>query len=56
MVTLAPLWVTVPFQICETVWPLAKAKVKAQLLSAVVPVFCMEMAVPNPPPHWLAMV
>jgi hypothetical protein len=53
---LAPLWVSVPFQSCETVWPLAKAQVRVQLLSAVVPVFWMERAAPKPPDHWLEIV
>jgi hypothetical protein len=55
-VTLAPLWVPVPFQTCETVCPLAKAQVSVQLLRGVVPVFWMERAAPKPPDHWLEIV
>jgi len=46
-VTLAPLWVSMPFQSCETVWPLAKVQVRVQLDKAVVPVFWMVIAAPK---------
>ena len=45
--TLAPLWLSMPFQSCETVWPLAKLQVRVQLVHAVVPVFWMVMAAPK---------
>jgi hypothetical protein len=46
-VTLAPLWLSMPFQSDETVCPLANVHVSAQLVSAVVPVFWMVIAAPN---------
>jgi hypothetical protein len=52
-VTFEPLWVAVPFQSCEIVWPLANVQVNVQLLKAVVPVFWMAMAAPKPLGHWL---
>jgi hypothetical protein len=55
-VTLAPLWVSLPFQNCEIVCPLAKDQVSVQLVHAAVPVFWMEMAAPKPPLHWLEIV
>jgi len=52
-VTLAPVCVTLPFQIWVTVWPFAKLQVSDQLVHAVVPVLLMLNAAPNPPDHWL---
>ena len=54
-VTFAPLWDSLPFQTCVTFWPFAKAKVRVQLVMAVVPVFSMVIDVPNPLCHWLVM-
>jgi len=45
--TFAPLWVSMPFQSCETVCPLANVHVSFQLAQDVVPVFWMVMAAPK---------
>jgi len=44
---LAPLWVSLPFQSEDTVWPLGKAHVKVQLDQLTVPVFSIVMPAPK---------
>jgi len=46
-VTLAPLWVSTPFQRDEIVCPLAKLQVSVQLLKAVELVLSIVIAAPN---------
>jgi hypothetical protein len=44
---LAPLWVSLPFQSEDTVWPLGKDHVKVQLDQLTVPVFSIVMLAPK---------
>ena len=44
---MAPLWVSLPFQRDDIVWPLAKLHVSVQLLRAVLPLLTMVMAAPK---------
>jgi hypothetical protein len=55
-VTVEPLWVSMPSQREETVWPLAKLQTSVQLVRAVVPVFWIVIAAPKPLAYWLEIV
>jgi hypothetical protein len=46
-VTVAPLWVSTPFQIDEMVWPLAKLQTSVQLVQAVLLVLVMATVAPK---------
>ncbi len=55
MVTTLPLCENVPFQIDDTVCPLAKEKTRLQPLIVVVPVLVITKVAPKPPAHWLVI-